>query len=502
MELAEAIRVVLATMRRRPADLFPFYMLSLAIPAIVRVMGFAGLAALGVYLVRSGRFATFREELAAHPDPPDPEADPVAFVEWSEGLVPIVEQLVTPTSIVIVLLTGAISLLLLFLLTAAFTGGQLAACFARLRGERGLIAGIRGVRRFWRRMVGIYLLELFLWVLITVAAATVITIVGALSVALAIFVGIFVGLLWLAAAIGIRALFVFVPIAVVVDDQSIGSGIRASAEFIRTQFATAVTYYAIAVGIVLGWATASATLAGFGAPSLAALVSILVIAPFLDLLKVVLFGSYQAALDVPAAPRLEARTQLGRGTKRALRETAAFVRDAPGAHALSVALMTGGFVGGWAAAGPLLGDVQTSITNRTAILFPPTAAVEFFGNNWSVAITTALSGVAAGIPAAVSLLFNGFVFAIYARLEEAPLELLAFVLPHGVIEIPAILIAGALGLSLGLTTWRTWRGRSDRATLASAFERSFWVLIGIGLLLALAGVIEGFVSPYYYRLFL
>jgi len=38
--------------------------------------------------------------------------------------------------------------------------------------------------------------------------------------------------------------------------------------------------------------------------------------------------------------------------------------------------------------------------------------------------------------------------------------------------------------------------------LADTLERAFWVLVGIGMVLAVAALIEGFVSPYYYRPFL
>ncbi len=75
-------------------------------------------------------------------------------------------------------------------------------------------------------------------------------------------------------------------------------------------------------------------------------------------------------------------------------------------------------------------------------------------------------------------------------------------IPHGVVEIPAIFVASALGVWIGLVTWRASRGRIDRPTFADALERAFWVLVGIGILLAIAAVVEAFVSPYYFRLFL
>ncbi|MFC6767624.1 stage II sporulation protein M, partial [Natrinema soli] len=171
-------------------------------------------------------------------------------------------------------------------------------------------------------------------------------------------------------------------------------------------------------------------------------------------------------------------------------------------HAFVLGLGLLGFWMGWAAAGPFVGTFDASITARLEGQLPPTMAANLFGNNWFVALTTAYAGVALAVPAIASLLFNGVFLGIMARLEVDPLELAAFVVPHGVLEIPAILIAGALGVSVGVTAWRTWRARASRTALADALERAFWVLIGIGILLAIAAVIEGFVSPFYYRFLL
>ncbi|MFW6000618.1 MAG: stage II sporulation protein M, partial [Halorubrum sp.] len=55
---------------------------------------------------------------------------------------------------------------------------------------------------------------------------------------------------------------------------------------------------------------------------------------------------------------------------------------------------------------------------------------------------------------------------------------------------------------LGAVSWRTFRGRASRDRLADALETAFWVTVGLGVLFVVAAVIEGFVSPYYWRPFL
>jgi uncharacterized membrane protein SpoIIM required for sporulation len=171
-------------------------------------------------------------------------------------------------------------------------------------------------------------------------------------------------------------------------------------------------------------------------------------------------------------------------------------------HAVSLGVAVVGFAAGWVAIEPFLGLGSTSIAERLADHNPILATVEFGANNWSVAVSTAFAGLALAVPAAGALFFNGFVLGLIARTEEALPELLAFVVPHGILEIPAFVVAGALGFSLGGAGWRTLRGRTSVDGLADAVERAFWVAVGLAVLLGIAAVIEGFVSPYYYRPFL
>jgi hypothetical protein len=73
-------------------------------------------------------------------------------------------------------------------------------------------------------------------------------------------------------------------------------------------------------------------------------------------------------------------------------------------------------------------------------------------------------------------------------------DLFSFVAPHGVIEIPSILIAGAAGLLLA-------RGllfpgsMTRRDALVCYGGRAIRLVAGIIPLLVVAGILEGFVSP-------
>ena len=320
--------------------------------------------------------------------------------------------------------------------------------------------------------------------------------------ALAVLFVLFGVLVWLAIGAAIRALFAFTPVAVVVDDTGVFGSVSASAGFLRRRPVEAVFYYVSAIVLLFGVGSLASVLSVVGAPSLVALLSVFVIPPALDLLKTVLFGTYRGSVSPPKAPDVALRSQFTGGLRRGWSELLGFVRETPGLHAFVIVVALAGFWLGWLAAGPLDGVVEASILARIEGVIPPIFALELFGNNWTVAFTTAYSGIALAIPALASIAFNGFAFGIFTRLEADPEVLLAFVVPHGILEIPAIFVAGALGVYLGLAWWRAVRGRLDRAAFADALERAFWVVVGLGVVLAVAAFIEGFVSPYYFRLFL
>ncbi|GAB3666481.1 stage II sporulation protein M [Halopiger thermotolerans] len=507
MALSDHLAAVVAVLRRRPGDLLPLYLLGAAVPAIVRVVPFFAAVAGYLHLRTTGRLAAARTELADLEAPPDPQANPDAFERWAEGLTPVFEQVVTPTMIALVLVAILLVLLVAAVAAPYVTAGQLSASYARLRDERGVDAGFAGARRHWLRFLRLYLLELLLWGVLLVGGGVAIAIAAGVFAtagagASGILAGLLIALLLIVALAVVRALFAFAPVAVVVDDVGVLASLRRTLGFVRTHPGGALFYYALSIGALVGLSALSGALALVEIVVFPSLLGIFLLLPALDLLKTSLYGTYRGRLRPPTSPDRSLRTQFVDGLRRGWAELVAFVRSTPGTHALVAVLGIGSFAAGWVVAEPYVGAVETSIAARLEGHVPPAAALEFFGNNWLVAITTVYGGVAFVLPAIVAVLFNGLALGITARLEVAPLELLAFVVPHGIIEIPAIFVAGALGVSVGVDGWRTLRGRMRRATFADRLERAFWVLVGVGILLAVAAVIEGFVSPYYYRLFL
>ena len=502
MDLSSAVSATVATLRRRPADLLPFYLLGTAVPVIARMGLFVALAGVYLHFEITGRLATAREVLAElELAPPDPE-DPEAIEAWAEGLLPALEPLASPTAVALVAAGGLAFVLLAILSYAAVSAGQMSAVVARLRSERGLSAGIAGVRDRWLTFLGLYVAEFLLWVAVLVFAS--------IAVALAFLVNPFVGavaalgvfLVTLVALLAVRIVFAFAPAAIVVDDVGVAASVSGAGGFVRSNPADAAAYLVVAVGVVVAISSAASALAFLGGGAVVALVSAVVAAPALDLLKTVLYGDHRGTVDPVAPPEARLREQFVGGARRGWREMATFVRRTPGLHAVTILVGVGFGALGWLAVDPFVGAITTSIEARLVDHIAPVATLNFFGNNWGVAIATSLSGVALVVPALSSIAFNGLALGATAALEENLLALIAFVVPHGIFEIPALFISGALGIHLGLVSWRTFRGRLSRGEFADSLENAFWILMGVGILLAVAAVIEGFVSPYYWRPFI
>ena len=512
MDLSAALRDAVLAARRRPADLLPFYVLAAAIPVIARTVSFVGFAAIYAYLSFTGRTERVRSALADRDlsAMPDPETEPEAFGRWASEVGVVLEPLFDPVVAVLLAVTLALALAVTVLLHAGVAAGQYAVCIARLRDERATLAGIGGVRSHWLSILVLSLLEFAVWIAVTLVAGLAIAVAAVVHPILAVLVGLVAFLVWTVLLLATRAVLAFAPVSVVVDDVGPLDGVAGAMAFIRANPAEALGYYALAVASLFLLASAAGVASFVGAPSVVGLASLLVLAPGLDLIKTGLLGRWRGVVGSPdpnspvdSSTRSDPPLVAVRGgVRNGLSEVLGFVRATPGLHALVLLVGVAGFATGWNAAEPLAGVVTASILDRLSGHVPPVAALEFFANNLTVALGTALAGVALGVPSIVAVWFNGFAFGIIFRLEAELPALLAFVLPHGVLEIPALVVSGALGLHLARSGWRTWRGRASRESLAEDLVYAIRVLVGVGILLFLAGLIEGFLSPYYFRPFL
>jgi uncharacterized membrane protein SpoIIM required for sporulation len=118
-------------------------------------------------------------------------------------------------------------------------------------------------------------------------------------------------------------------------------------------------------------------------------------------------------------------------------------------------------------------------------------------NNIQVAILAFAGGTLLGVFTLYLLAQNGLMLGIVAGASQAlgfAPNLWGFVAAHGMIELSVIFMAGGAGLQLGWSVVRPGL-LTRRAALVVAARRAAQLLLGSIPLLAIAGTIEGFISP-------
>ena len=121
-------------------------------------------------------------------------------------------------------------------------------------------------------------------------------------------------------------------------------------------------------------------------------------------------------------------------------------------------------------------------------------------HNTKVAIFTLALGMTWGVGTVILLFYNGVILGAvaldYMHAGEAEF-LLGWLLPHGAVEIPGILLAGQAGLVLAgaLIGWGKPVSLSMR--LREVSNDLVTLIFGVGLMLVWAGMVEGFFSQYH-----
>ncbi|TCS93893.1 stage II sporulation protein M [Hazenella coriacea] len=124
-------------------------------------------------------------------------------------------------------------------------------------------------------------------------------------------------------------------------------------------------------------------------------------------------------------------------------------------------------------------------------------STEIMVNNIMVAFKCFTFGILLGIGTVFTLFFNGTMLgglAALFHLEKEGTFFWAFILPHGVIELFVIMIAGAAGLSLAYRIFVPG-DLTRRHALIKEGKVTIKMMIGVVPWFVLAGIIEGFITP-------
>jgi uncharacterized membrane protein SpoIIM required for sporulation len=149
--------------------------------------------------------------------------------------------------------------------------------------------------------------------------------------------------------------------------------------------------------------------------------------------------------------------------------------------------------------GPTMVDTieRHEMWTHSIVAIKPIASSQIMTNNMSVALMTFASGITGGLGTIYMIVFNGLLLGVIGMacgLAGMSVPLWSFVAPHGVLELPAIVIAGGAGLRLaqGLL----FPGLLPRGVAVSrAGAQAVKLVIGCIPILVVAGIIEAFVSP-------
>ncbi len=118
-------------------------------------------------------------------------------------------------------------------------------------------------------------------------------------------------------------------------------------------------------------------------------------------------------------------------------------------------------------------------------------------NNIQVAILAFAGGVTFGLLTVYLLIYNGIIVGALAALfwhHGKTYDFWAYIVPHGMIELTAIFIAGGAGLLMGYKLFVP--GNLSRLyQLKRHAKRSVQLLLGTIPLFVIAGIIEGFITP-------
>jgi uncharacterized membrane protein SpoIIM required for sporulation len=177
--------------------------------------------------------------------------------------------------------------------------------------------------------------------------------------------------------------------------------------------------------------------------------------------------------------------------------------------AAALLLVPAAALGTWLANSPAALDVAAPPALREALItedfeayYSSAPAAQFATgvttNNIRVGALAFALGVAACVPTALVLVSNGLNVGAVAGVFAAASEHAKFwglLIPHGLLELTAVFIAGGAGLRLGWTLIDPGDRRRGEA-LVEEGRRAFVLVLGVVGAFVVAGLIEGFVTPF------
>lgn len=274
--------------------------------------------------------------------------------------------------------------------------------------------------------------------------------------------------------------------------------------------------------MLIGFVALLAGLLGVQLSSTLAIILSFIVVPVFHIFKTAVFLKAQlepVSIPLPIGPPIledifshVLRTGLER-IKKGLYELCNFLTDPQNVvfHFFSIiAFSSGVLLGGWVSSSGIrqIFCALGYVPRETNALFEniyglPFLAFDISFHNWQVSLATALSGIAFVVPVLTTLIFNGFILGVVEDVVQNLTLFLAAILPHGVIEIPAFIVAGSTGLNLGFKFFKALVKGNPCSDLGfhKALRRTIYITFGLVPIFIVAGVVEAFITPNIMRLY-
>lgn len=129
--------------------------------------------------------------------------------------------------------------------------------------------------------------------------------------------------------------------------------------------------------------------------------------------------------------------------------------------------------------------------------------IKIFLNNYLSTLLSLLIGLFFGLGTVLFLLINGFAMGNLISFASTKVSLYKIglaIVPHGIFEVPAVLIASSYGLWWGVKNYRRFRYQNCfREQFALPMKRYLYVVVP---LLLIGSFVEAYITPFIIRLFI
>ena len=121
-----------------------------------------------------------------------------------------------------------------------------------------------------------------------------------------------------------------------------------------------------------------------------------------------------------------------------------------------------------------------------------------FANNTIKSFFLILSGVIVGVIPFLFIGYNGYIIGLIINIagqERGIGNVILSLLPHGILEIPAVLLSGGLGIWIGAGVLKTLAGNKEDVRSRVGYSLRIFLRVVVPMLFV-AAIIETFISPY------